>query len=932
MKKAFVLFVLFLISVLFTSMFSQNKENTDRVLSIPGPEDYVLNNSSLGTDFWLAIPQNEVIDGNLTPRGVEIVVTSPYSTEITLEIPEVGYTRTKKIEAFGHISFSSEDNDITYAQEVTESEQVTREGIHLKADKPFACWVVNSKRYSAEAFQGVPTSKWGREYYHCAYYDFDEGSSSRGGGFIIVAKEAGTNVKIDLKGLGAGQTVKGKKIGESISVTLNAGDTYMVRGDGTTRGQFDISGSKITASKPVGVISFHMRTMIPSLCPEDRDNLNEMLTPVEMWGKSFHTIQFDRKTSGSRTGKGDLFRIINKESNTKVECEFYDIQSYLKAGNRTLPMNQQAMIGELDPITDINNANDKTSIFGMAIWSSDKPVQLIQNAFSNRWDGDNKWSPMSVIVPPTNQYVRSVIFATPLNTGFQEHQMTLIAKGDKNDPNNIKIRSIILDGEDLVKKYPQILQNVIPNTDYHWIRINITTGAHTVQSSTEFYAYLVGFDAYNAYGYPIAQGFNIISDMDTSLPAIRTSMDCGNYTLTASEIVNGGTNDVPRQVDAGLSEILLLSESSHNYSLTIKNPHLWKPENKISQWEFYLDLIDNSKPGKAVYAVMDRAGNIFIDSVSYDPPKVSMDPISYNFGKIILGKDSSLQVCIKNQSNDDYKVNSITNSNPKYVLSGLPTLPITLKRGDSILISVKFAPSKQAPTTIDIDTIRVGSDCLNLTAGLRGSVIYPKIAVDKSFDFGKILKGEQVCMESINNKGLKITNTGTSNLTVYSVAGISVPFLITSPTVPALPISIMPDSSIYLKSICYIPQDTIKSELTFTISSNAIEGDSTSSIAGEGYIKQDTTSVEDETIGLSMKITPNPANENFTISWENISNHSMQIDILSLQGLVIESFKPAMTEISGFVEFTTKDIPSGLYLIRMTNQLGSISRKLVILK
>jgi len=921
MKKSYILIAILVLSVICSNLFAQNKS-----YNFPIEEDLVLTNSSLGTEFWVAIPQNEASNGTLAAIGVEIVVTSPYNTTVTLEIPGLGVKRSKQVEAFKQISFSSKDNDITYVQEVNESEEVTQKGIHLTADKPFAAWVLNSRQWSAEGYQAIPLTKWGKEYYHCAYYDFHDQHKRRGGGFIILASEQGTRVTINLNGLGAGQTVKGKKIGETITATLNAGSTFMVRGNGETTGLFDISGTKITSSKTIGVVSFHMRTMIPSICPDDRDNLVEMLTPVDMWGTEFNTIQLDRSPHGSREGKGDLFRIINKESHTTVNCEFYDIASYLKVGNRTLPMNRAAMFGELDPITDISASNKKKSVYGMAIWSSDKPIQLIQNAFSNRWDGDRRFSPMSLIVPPLNQYVRSAVFCTPLNTGFQEHQLTIIALGNHDDPENASLRSIKFDGKDLWRLKPNILQNRIPNTDYYWTRMTISKGAHYFQSDTKLYAYLVGFDSYNAYGYPIVQNFNIIDGLDTVPPKVKMKSQCGNFALEAKEVTLGQNTDNPRQKDVGISKIILFSQS-FNYKLTINKPETFKPQNKITVRKFNLTLIDNKKAGKAIFAVMDRAGNIFLDSVSYSPPQIEMKPTNTDFGKVLIGKEKTVTICIKNLNNDDYPINSLENVNNKFKLMDLPKLPIVLHKGDSLLVKVVYSAGTKLQTSIDRDTVKVKSECVDVEFTLMGSIIWPSISVTKSFDFGKVDKGTKICLNDIKSRGLEINNTGSSDLTISKVSGLKIPFMISSPTEPPMPIVLKPGKKVFVNSICFIPQKIGKFSDTLTIESDAAEGDSTFIITGTG---KKIISVDNEVDTPIFNISPNPASNELRIKWNTNSLASVRIEIINMVGLVLDRIN--LDSGKGEISYQLNKFSPGVYSFRLISHSTSISKKVVIFK
>jgi len=940
MKKTLLLIGFLLLSILITSVFAQDTKYPDILNSIKSPEVYLLSNTAMGKEFWVAIPQNEVANSGIQTRGVEIVVTSPFTTDVTLEIPEAGYIRTKKVEAFKQTTFSSEDNEVTYGMEVTESETVTKKGIKLSADKPFFAWVINSKQYSADGYMAIPTAHLGKEYHHSSFYDdynntqWDR-NKRRGGGFIVVGTEPATSVTINLAGFAlAGQTVMGKKPGDRITVTLNEGETYMVRGDGSTSGQFDLTGTKITANKPIGVISFHMRTKLPNILQQSlsMDNLCEMMAPVNTWGKSFNSVQFDRKQVGNRKGLGDYFRIINNQSQTKFTCEFYSIVSYEKAGTRAFTINNANSFAELDPISDIPNNNTKTSIHGMATWTTDKPIQLLQYAFSNTWDGDSKWGPVMMIVPPIEQYVRNFVLSTPQKSGFQEHQLTLIAQGDPSDPESKLLRTIKVNGNDLWRSYPAIMQNRIPNTDFYWVRLNLTTGAHTIQSNTLLTGYLIGFDSYSAYGYPAVHGFNQLTNMDTAAPVITKVMSCGNYTLEALETTNGRTGDNPRQVDAGLSQIVMFSNESFNYDFSLKNPQNFKPQNGIVKQEFYLNLIDPSKPAKALFAVLDRAGNVTVDSVSYDPPNVTISPTAINYDKVVLKNSLSKTVSIKNLSANNYLVKTITNKNPKYVIQNLPTLPLTLASGDSIMITVTYTPTLQSPEITDIDTISVSSDCLSLKVGLSGKVIYPTISVLKSFDFGKVLQGEQVCLEERNSKGLTIKNTGTSDLTVTSVHGVKTPFIISSPTVPLLPVTIEPGKEIDFKSICFIPQDTITSELTLTVGSNAVAGDSTFAISGRGYIIVDTTSVNEFDNEVFFSLSPNPANDSYTLKWNVINPMKLDIQIYDINGILVENHPIGLANPEGTLILSTAKLNTGIYTVRLTNGTHSIIRKLVILK
>ncbi|MDP2363218.1 MAG: IgGFc-binding protein, partial [Ignavibacteria bacterium] len=346
--------------------------------------------------------------------------------------------------------------------------------------------------------------QWDKEYFHCGYYDFFEAPGwgvlepgKRGGGFIILASEDGTNVTVNLNGLtkGVSKTTGEHDIGDSWSFSLNAGQTYMVRGKGETKGLYDITGTKIRANKPIGVISTHVRTMIPSICPEDRDHISEMIPPTSTLGKEYVTVQFNRKAVSPRTGKGDLFRVVAIQDNTKITCSYFDSSTGKLVGNQDTPLAKAGMFADVMPILDINNANTKNSIYGVAHWQSDKPFLLVQYAFSNRWDGDNKWAPKSIVVAPMEQYTKNAVFQVPVESDFNDNTLTILAKGDPSDPEYKLLKSVAIDGNEIHKLDSKLFANRISGTDIYWTRIPVSEGAHYITSNTLVTGYVTGFSS-----------------------------------------------------------------------------------------------------------------------------------------------------------------------------------------------------------------------------------------------------------------------------------------------------------------------------------------------------------------------------------------------------------------------------------------------------
>ena len=932
MKKLIIL-----ITIIFAGLSRANSQ--------PDLINLEMSNSNLGKNFWVAIPQNDVSNSGLRQEGIEIVCTPIRNTTIFMEVPELGVIKSKSAEAFKVTSFSTNNNDFGWTMEVNESEVVSKKGIHLYADQPFSVYVINSKQYSSDGYAAIPVEGWDKDYYHCAYYDWyqnsgDDRNKYRGAGFIVIASENGTNVTIKLDGVGKGfaKTVGGLDIGETINVQLNEGQTYMVRGDGKTKGQFDLTGTLISASKPIGVVSFHLRTMIPYQCTEDRDHINEMIPPISSLGKRYATVAFNRTPRGGAKGEGDLFRVVATQKQTDVKCDFYDKSTLKLIGHRDVLIQNAGGWNEVDPIGDVGNNNTKKSVRGISYWQSDKPFLLVQNAFSQPWDGDSKWSPLSVVVPPIEQYVPGFVFQTPDKTDFNDNEITLFAIGDPNDPDNKLLKSIKHNGTEIWKKYPQLFGNRIEATDIYWIRFKVDLGTHNITSDTKIGGFLNGFSSFNAYGYPVGMGTNKIDEYDVEPPVLTRSGKCGNFTYEATETKVGKVTDNPRQLDQGLKRIAFFSEKSYNVNFSMENPNNFKPQMKISRQKFFLNVVDLTKPAYAIVGIMDRAGNFILDTLTYLPEVVEYKETLgelgiLHFGEVRAQRKKELPVKITNNSGKPINFTSVSIKTSFFELKDNP-FPFTLENGESKELVVVYSPkNRTAPNAPNTDTLIFNSECLTYKIPLIGIGVLPAISADQH-DFGEVLLNSRLCIEEQNNKGFKIENTGNYELIVNAIENIKPPFMMTTPTEPTFPFSVMPGEKVYLKSICFIPNDSIVFEQNITIKSDAENGDLTVKLIGKGKAKQqDPNLVTDNEISDFGIISASQFEDKLKIDFNLTSASDLTLNVYDLKGLVLSTLRKNMV-LSGrnYIELDVNFLPSGLYFIEMRSGTNISVKKFIFLR
>ncbi|XP_026935335.1 LOW QUALITY PROTEIN: IgGFc-binding protein [Sagmatias obliquidens] len=159
--------------------------------------------------------------------------------------------------------------NITAKAEMVGSSTFQR-AVVVHSDRTISVQAINAKPNTADATQLWPVRALGTEYF---VFTPSSASSQNLKEFAVVAGAAGASVSIQLKG---SVTFRGKSYsaGNVLSVTL---DPYQVAQVQSTA---NLSGSKVTASSPVAVLSGHS-------CAQKNTNCNhvvEQLLPTSAWG------------------------------------------------------------------------------------------------------------------------------------------------------------------------------------------------------------------------------------------------------------------------------------------------------------------------------------------------------------------------------------------------------------------------------------------------------------------------------------------------------------------------------------------------------------------------------------------------------------------------------------------------------------------------
>ncbi len=782
---------------------------TDEEIKKKFLKTHVMSANSQGRKFIVGFPPNEK---PIHPVDyLEIYVTSSVDTKVTLSNKLLGVEITKPVEALKITTFSSANGETSFAWELRQSESIEQYGFTLDSPDPISVYVLNAKPVTSEGYLAIPVSAWGTEYIHCSFYDFNEVRKWRSG-FMVLGAYENTRVRIQLKGVGKGyaKTAAGKEIGESYNITLNEGEVFMVQGDGQTRGVFDLSGSSISSSQPVGLLSFHERTMIPAFeVYNGRDHLIEMMPPVSAWGTEYASVEYARNTD-----QGDFFRIIASEPNTNYHIKWYEAATGELISQRQGMLNQPGDFEEFihEPV---RCPHDLESIRGTSVFKFDKPTLVLQYDYSAEWDcSSGNYDPFMILVVPVEQFTKSTVFQTPDNKQFNENFFNIIAVGDTTDPARESLRSIKIDDVPIWNNFPTFLFNQIPGTNLFWAKVTVGVGAHKIQGDTKFGGYIYGFSSFDTYGWPAAMAIRKLDETDTLEPLITWDGECGEYTVNAWELRNGEEGDNPRQVDQGISDKPVLdTDVSYNFN----DPELppdwkgWPPSYQPEEYEFTLSVIDKYQDAFAKFYVFDRSElqNTGKDSIRYEADSLVLEPEIVDFDQVRVNLTKSLDVKLNSHSDSVITIKKLFLKRGAVFSISKGKVPpdVELMPRATHDVTIDYTPIQQyinIPEQEDWDSLIVETECLRWAFYIRGQGIEPIIWVD-DWNAG-LVKVNDVKQKT---DGLEIRNLGTMELIIDDITGYTAPFGLIN-TDPPLPISIPPGTveqpaSVYLRMVEFAP-------------------------------------------------------------------------------------------------------------------------------
>ncbi len=746
---------------------------------------------------------------------------------------------------------------------------------HITAKKPVNVQYFSTGACSGGSYLAIPTPALGQQYVVPSYFDNPEGDGAGTGNqrdtasgyFMVIAAFNGTNVTITPTARTAGgHTGVNSGAGANGSahpyvVTLNRGQCYWVKGDGTDNSA-DMSGSTVVADKPIALLAGHEDAFIgeaPSQrVLEGRDFMIEQVIPAEYWDNTGYVsipLYGAQPPDPSAGGYGSNYRIYTDNKNG-AQTVLQDCR-----GPFTMPVSRysypQPEKTNIDCPIDVFSTDGHK--FGVMLY------QLRDQGGKEPYPAE---SMMSIV--PMSRWRTSYLFYVPANTFelLQDYYINVIAEKADMDLGNIRYA---FNGGNLSKlASPKAAFTNIPNhpelkgATYivhpgSYYLTNIRTKLFKddpidsmLQGAFMVYHYgmraidpdrdlgdFCGDDFFFSYALPI--GMTVAGTLGN--PKVTVDTFCNHWHVTVRDSIplTSATliDDAEGNVYGKPGKVYFNALFDPNDDPDNKREIVFRGTDTLVQFDVLV-----SNPFDSAYApiiIYDKHGTHIIIELRYQAPsaKLSLLPNlppaldSLGFPNTMINQ----QVCstlvyintakvggasfhinsVKLQKNIDFQINSIS-----------PGVPATLKPGDTLKVEVCYTAKD---TVYAQDSIIAQTDCSEAPLLAIGKGATPLIyATD--IDFGNVAVGTTLC------KPLTVSNKGSVPfmLTVDWVLHNIKEFKMDPQSAAKLPVPIPPGGHINL-TFCYTPTQIGQNDSTSTDWATDVDNKYANQIKKWSYLK-----------------------------------------------------------------------------------------------
>ena len=392
--------------------------------------------TSSGTEFLLVFMQNESPSYDTPPsryQDIYLASNSDLADTVTISCRafEDNITHikwSKKIPLAARTSFVyhlSADPDVGFPNHdaILETDELLDSvAFKVVSNYPITCYGMSSKMFTADAFLAIPRNAATTNYVVMAYAN-SEVPQAMPSEFAVASFEENDTITITPSAI----TAHGNPAGQPITIVLDSGECIQIQTDPLTP-LLDLTGSVVTAKKPVVVYGGSARTEVPTGFSIDgavsRDHCSEAMPPTSTWGTSFITKNFGRPL-------GDIMRVLSNADPTTITA--------VKV-NGNLWRNFKGIDFHDTVIRQSDTA--ELNIFTV---ESDLPVLV--GMFANTADQSNNklGDPFLAIVPPLDQtYNDLTYFITNDGTNFDLTNQFLTVATEISGAGTVSIGGIVI--------------------------------------------------------------------------------------------------------------------------------------------------------------------------------------------------------------------------------------------------------------------------------------------------------------------------------------------------------------------------------------------------------------------------------------------------------------------------------------------------------
>ncbi len=456
-----------------------------------------------------------------------------------------------------------------------QSEIVSNMAFHVVSNEDITVYAHSQAVTTSEAFLVYPTDALGTEHIVMSYNTdgemfSDVNEQTTPSEFAVVSAEDDNEITI----LPTCPTRYNQLIKQKVK--LNKGEVYLVQADYNTQNlYYDLTGTKITSSKPLALFCGHQRATVPIANTDgysSRDILIEQIPPIVTWGQNAFLVPYYPPTGVSTDGS-DLYRIMSGSDGNIIGIDGTVVDTLDKGEYKEGKLIDPGVVTGTGPILVVQYK--KTSSFDAAI---------------EGYTGD----PFIMVMPPKEQFMNSyrVInlqayefdnYYMDYEKVYEEQYITAIVQDQS-------IASFRLDNNPV----PSSEFRTIKNSGYSYVHLSVTDGVHELACSDGFGVFVYGYGYANSYGYIGGMSFTRLD-----LPPVISAIDsCFSVFGTVTDSAGS---------DSGISDVLSPVEKEENVNVSIGS---------YQRYDKYVNfsavLVDIYKDGRFTITARDTSGNVII--------------------------------------------------------------------------------------------------------------------------------------------------------------------------------------------------------------------------------------------------------------------------------------------------------------------------------